>query len=146
MNVKAGGTTMKYWKQFAEMLGLELEQEFVLTDVDGKRKNRFTYKITEDGILYKPPEYINWLSSSLVSLIEIINGDYKVVSKQWKPKKGEKYFYYAKAFGQTVYKIWIDENYDLLLWKTGNCFRTDEEAATKGKEITEQIRKEYEEA
>ena len=26
---------MNYWKQFAEMLGLELEQEFLLTDVDG---------------------------------------------------------------------------------------------------------------
>ena len=26
---------MNYWKQFAEILSLELEQEFVLTDVDG---------------------------------------------------------------------------------------------------------------
>ena len=26
---------MNYYKQFAEMLGLELEQEFVITDVDG---------------------------------------------------------------------------------------------------------------
>ena len=44
---------MNYYKQFAEMLGLELEQEFVLTDADGKRKDVYTYKITEDGILYQ---------------------------------------------------------------------------------------------
>ena len=103
MNVKVGGATMKYWKQFAEMLGLELNQEFVLTDVDGKRKNRFTYKIIEDGILYRPPEYINWLSSSLVTLIEIINGDYKVVTKPWKPEKGEKYWFYLYGTKEVIY-------------------------------------------
>ena len=141
--VKAGGVTMNYWKQFAEMLGLELEQEFVLTDVYGKRKDIFTYKITEDGIFYKS-KISNWLKTELVDAL--LNGCIKAVPKPWKPEKGDKYFYYAKAFGQTVYKIWIDENYDLLLWKVGNCFRTEEEAATKGKEIMEQIQKEYEEA
>ena len=35
MNVKFGGTAMSKWKQFAEMLGLELEEEFSLPDVDG---------------------------------------------------------------------------------------------------------------
>lgn len=28
---------MNYYKQIAEMLGIELEQEFVITDLDGKR-------------------------------------------------------------------------------------------------------------
>lgn len=144
MNVKAGGTIMKYWKQFAEMLGLELEQEFVLTDVDGKRKDIFTYKITEYGIFYKSKISNDWFKTELVD--ELLNGCIKPVAKPWKPKKGGKYWYYAKAFGQIVYKIWIDENYDLLLWKVGNCFKTEEEAATKGKEIMEQIQKEYEEA
>ena len=136
---------MNKWKEFAEMLGLELEQEFVLTDRDGNRKDKYTYKITEDGLLYKSPTF-NWSISSLGTIGNLLNGDYKALPKTWKPKKREKYFYYAKAFGQTVYKIWIDENYDLLLWKVGNCFRTEEEAKTKGKEIMEQIQKEYEEA
>lgn len=135
---------MNKWKEFAEMLGLELEQEFVLTDVEGKRKDIFTYKITEDGIFYKSKISNDWFKTELVD--ELLKGCIKAVAKQWKPKKGEKYFYYAKAFGQTVYKIWIDENYDLLLWKVGNCFRTEEEAKTKGKEIMEKIQKEYEEA
>ena len=51
---------MNYYKQFAEMLGLELEQEFVLTDIDGNRKDKYTYKITEDGLLYKSQTFINW--------------------------------------------------------------------------------------
>lgn len=135
---------MNYWKQFAEILGLELEQEFVLTDVDGNIKDIFTYKITEDGIFYKSKISNDWFKTELVDAL--LNGCIKAVPKPWKPEKGEKYFYYAKAFGQTVYKIWIDENYDLLLWKVGNCFKTEEEAKDKGKEIMEQIKKEYEEA
>ena len=31
---------MNYYKQFAEMLGLEPEQVFVLTDDDGNRKDK----------------------------------------------------------------------------------------------------------
>ena len=137
---------MNYYKQFAEMLGLELDQECVLTDVDGNTKGELIYKFTEDGLLYKSPTLVKWSKSSSGTILRLLNGDYKVVSKPWKPEKGGKYFYYAKALGQTVYKIWIDENYDLLLWKTGNCFKTREEAETKGKEIMEQIQKEYEEA
>ena len=114
-------------------------QEFVLTDIDENRKDIFTYKITEDGIFYKSKINNDWFKTELVDAL--LNGCIKAVPKPWKPEKGEKYFYYAKAFGQTVYKIWIDENYDLLLWKVGNCFKTEEEAKDKGKEIMEQIKK-----
>ena len=137
---------MNNWGKFAEMLGLELNQEFVITKLDGKRKDLYTYEITEEGIFYKSRINNDWLRDEMGLVEELLNGCIKAVPKQWKPKKGEKYFYYAKAFGQTVYKIWIDENYDLLLWKVGNCFRTEEEAKTKGKEIMEKIQKEYEEA
>ena len=146
MGIKKGEATMNYWKQFAEMLGLEIGQKFVLTKPDGKRKDLYTYEITEEGIFYKSRISCDWLRDEMGLAEELLNGCVKALTKPWKPKKGDKYFYYAKAFGQTVYKIWIDENYDLLLWKVGNCFKTEEEAKTKGKEIMEQIQKEYEEA
>ena len=137
---------MNYYKQFAEMLGLELEQEFVLTDVDGNRKDKYTYKITEDGLLYKSPTF-NWAISSLGTIGKILDGDVKAVPKPWKPKKGETYWYYPNPiyFGVINSYVWNDDLTDLLFWKVGNCFKTEEEAATKGKEIMEQIQKEYEE-
>lgn len=137
---------MNYWKQFAEMLGLELEQEFVLTDGDGKRKNELTYKITEYGPLCRSLIVNDWLTVSLITFKKIMDGDYKVVTKPWKPKKGEQYWFYSYSMKQKYSKKWVGENYDLLLWKVGNFFKTEEEAETKGKEIMEQIRKEYEEA
>ena len=138
---------MNYYKQFAEMLGLELEQEFVLTDVEGNRKDKYTYKITEDGLLYKSPTF-NWAISSLGTIGKLLDGDVKSIPKPWKPKKGETYWYYPNPiyFGVINSYVWNDDLTDLLFWKVGNCFKTEEEAKTKGKEIMEQIQKEYEEA
>lgn len=139
---------MNNWGKFAEMLGLELDQEFVLTDVDGNTKGELIYKFTEDGLLYKPPTLVNWSKSSSGTIVRLLNGDYKVVTKPWKPKKGDIYSYYINStyFDGTNSCMWTDEGLDLLFWKAGNCFKTRDEAETKGKEIMEQIQKEYEEA
>ena len=141
---------MNYWKQFAEMLGLELEQEFVLTDVDGNTKGELIYKFTEDGFLSKPPEDVNWsvMPICTFTIVNLLSGNIKAVPKPWKPKKGDIYSYYINStyFDGTNSCRWTDEGLDLLFWKVGNCFRTKEEAETKGKEIMEQIQKEYEDA
>ena len=137
---------MNNWGKFAEMLKLEFEQEFVLTDVDGNAKGELIYKFTEDGLLYKSPTLVKWSKSSSGTILRLLNGDYKVVSKPWKPKKGEKYWCYLYGVKEVIDSRWSGGTYDLLLWKVGNCFKTQEEAATKGKEIMEQIQKEYDEA
>lgn len=137
---------MNYWKQFAEMLGLELEQEFILTDADGNRKNKYTYKFTEDGVLYKSPTFTNWSINSLGTIGSLLNGDVKAVPKPWKPKEDEKYWSYSGMFDRGTRCTWLNSATDLMLWKTGNCFETKEEAEAKGKEIIEALRKDYEEA
>lgn len=137
---------MNYYKQFAEMLGLELEQEFVLTDADGNRKNKYTYKFTEDGVLYKSPTFINWSVNSLGTIGSLLNGDVKAVPKPWKPKKGDAYWKWATNLELAQFKRWNDASVDFACWKLGNCFKTSEEAKTKGKEIMEKLVKEYKEA
>ena len=137
---------MNYYKQFAEMLGLELEQEFVLKDDDGNRKDTYTYKRTADGLLYKTPTFINWAISSLGTIGKLLDGDVIALAKPWKPKKGEKYWTYSEIWEEVTSFRFEGYYYDLLLWKVGNCFKTRDEAEDKGKEIMEQIHKEYEEA
>ena len=139
---------MNYYKQFAEMIGLELDQEFVLTDIDGKIKDWYTYKITENGIFYKSKISGDWLRDKPLVVEELLKGCIKAVPKQWKPKKGDNYSYYINStyFEGINSCMWTDECLDLLHWKVGNCFKTEEEAKTKGKEIMEQIQKEYEKA
>lgn len=137
---------MNYYKQFAEMLGLELEQEFVLIDADGNRKNKYTYKFTKDGVLYRSPTFTNWSVNSLGTIGSLLNGDVKAVPKPWKPKEDEKYWYYLGMFDRGTRCTWLNSATDLMLWKVGNCFKTKEEAEAKGGEIIEALLKEYEEA
>lgn len=137
---------MNYWKQFAEMLGLELGQEFVLTDSYGKRKDGYTYQITKNGILYKSQINDDLYGERSETTERLLEGYYKAVPKPWELKVGEKYFYYSVSLNRATTRKWCNGNYDLLLWKFGNCFKTEKEANEKGKEIMEQIKKEYEEA
>ena len=137
---------MNYYKQFAEMLGLELEQEFVLTDVDGKIKDWYTYKITENGIFYKSKINEDWIKDKPIVVEELLNGCIKAVPKQWKPKYGEQYWIYSFKNNKAFCSFFGNYVEEYAMWKIGNCFRTEEEAKTKGKEIMEAIQKEYEEA
>ena len=125
------------------MLDLELEQEFVITDLDGKRKDTITYKFTEDGLFSKA----NDLSVKVTLILDLLlTGKYKAVPKPWKPKKGDEYWRCRSKYGSFSSTIWLDDVIDICGWKSGNCFRTKEEAETKGKEIMEKLVKEYEEA
>lgn len=134
---------MNYYKQIAEMLGLELEQEFVITDLDGKRKDTITYKLTEDGLFSNA----NGLSVKVTLILDLLlSGKYKAVPKPFKPKYGEQYWSYSFRSNQARCSLFEDYVEDYAMWKSGNCFKTKEEAETKGKEIMEQIQKEYEEA
>ena len=137
---------MNYWKQFAEMLGLELEQEFRLVKPDGTKVDNDLYKIREDGLFYKKRKNGVWLSEPSTTLYSLLQGLCKVVTKPWKPKKGDEYWRCSSTRGYVSSAIWLDDVIDLCGWKSGNCFRTKEEAETKGKEIMEKLVKEYEES
>lgn len=137
---------MNYWKQFAKMLGLELGQEFVLTDSYGKRKDGYTYQITKNGILYKSQINDDWYGERSETIERLLAGYDKAVPKPWKPKKGDTCWYYSIGWKRAISLTWEGETIDSCLWKCGNCFRTEEEAKTKGKKIMEQIQKEFEES
>ena len=136
---------MTYWKQFAAMLGLELGEKFELTYDDGTI-DEDTYKIEEDGLYYKQKQSEDWFAEPSTTVNKLVNGYCKAVPKQWKPKKDEQYWYYSIAWESALGLEFNSSIGDLLNWKVGNCFKTKEEALVKGKEIMEQIMKEYKEA
>lgn len=135
---------MNYWKQFAEMLGLELGEKFELT-YDGTI-NEDTYKIEEDGFYYKNKQSEGWFAEPSTTVNKLISGYCKAVPKPWKPKFGEQYWSYSLRNNQARCSLFGDYVEDYAIWKSGNCFRTEGEAKTKGKGIMEQIKEEYEES
>ena len=137
---------MSYWEQFAKMFGLELDEEFSLAKPNGEKINKDTYKFKVDGLFYKSPFGTNWYREPSKTTYYLLMGDYKVLLKPWKPKEGEKYWHYSEAWNEGIFSKWAGEYIDLICWKAGNCFKTQEEANIKGKEVIEQIRKGFEEA
>lgn len=132
---------MNYYKQVAEMLGIKLNEEF-----DVNYMLSYRYMLTEGGLKFKDKSSDTWLGYSSPVLSKLLRGDYSIVKLPFKPEDGDKYYVYSiyRLASSEVY--WNGDTSDLVYWKLGNCFRTREEAETKGKEIMETIKKEYRES
>lgn len=132
---------MNYYKQIAEMLGVQLNEKFMLKGTDNRIRPRI-YKITDKGLFYEFDE--KWLEG--YNLFAIFQGDLKIVKLPWKPKFDGYYYYYSPYTELVCSDMWVSKASDYCMWKLGNCFRTKAEAETKGKEIMEAIQKEYRES
>lgn len=139
---------MNYYKQFAEMLGLELGQEFNITSDDGERTSPSLYKIMEGGIFSRGTKDADgsWGLEQSHVIASLLIGALKAVPKPFKPEKGDRYWNYSVITNRACCSVFGEFIEDYAIWKSGNCFRTKEEAETKGKEIMEKLVKEYEEA
>lgn len=138
---------MTYYKQFAEILGLELGQEFNTTSADGEQTSSLVYRIEEDGVYSAiSSNAALWGREQSTIVDRLLCGVLVPVPKPWKPSEGYKYWWYSIAWNQAIDNEFNSSIGDLLHWKVGNCFKTKEEAETKGKEIMEQIMKEYKES
>lgn len=125
---------MNYWKQFAEMLGLELGEKFELTYDDGTI-NEDTYKIEEDGFYYKNKQSEDWFAEPSTTINKLISGYCKAVPKTFKPKYGEQYWSYSLRNNQARCSLFGDYVEDYAMWKSGNCFRTEENLKPKAKKL-----------
>lgn len=136
---------MNYYKQIAEMLGVKLEEEFKLKPSCLEKPWNSLYRFSTDGLENKYSDGA-WVKCEKGAIDQILIGQTEVIKIPWKPKKGEAYWHYSKGWEQATFRNWEGTLDDLCTWKCGSCFRTEEEANTKGKEIMEAIQKEYEEA
>lgn len=127
---------MNYMAEVANMLGVELGEEF-------KCDNGYKYMFTEKGVishdfvrhgLYLRPDeeaehYVNILMS-------LLNGSLTIISKPWHPNKND-IFWSVDAVGNAMWGVWQGTTQHLTYYKLGNCYRTQEEAeANRGKWIS----------
>lgn len=131
---------MNYYENVAKLLGVELGEKFKLRN-DASNYCDDTFYFSEYGL-----KDIDVLYSCNELLNEILTGKAEIVKLPWKPKFGEQYWNYSARTNQACCSMFEEFVEDYAIWKSGNCFRTEEEAKTKGKEIMEKLVKEYEEA
>lgn len=124
---------MNYMEQVAQMLGVELEEEFYLKNTTNgyycaSGKNKTTFKLSDSGMQMKfvhNNDY-EWCSIDAM-LAEILTGSLEIVKKPCKPKNDE-VFYTVNLKKQVVRDTFDDfYNLDVMRCVLGKYFQTKEE-------------------
>lgn len=122
---------MNYMNQIAQMLGVELDEEFYLESIEygcyflDDRSNKATFKLSLSGMM---TNYHNdeWKSAD-ECLISLLEGAYTIVKKPWKPEENEEYYCVNANKNIDTFHFDISSAWDLISYSLGNCFRTKEE-------------------
>lgn len=116
---------MNYMEQVAQMLGVELEEEFSLHTAGGTLG---TYRLDEFGMSWRQGEESDWETAYWMN--EILSGTAEIIKKPWMPKTGETYFLWNTVNNECFvdYDVWSDYGDDVIAYRFGNCYRTKEEA------------------
>lgn len=124
-----GGSKMNHMKQVAEMLGVELGEEFKVRykDSDEVEIDDKIIKINEDGLRIKGYENVVAYALENLLLRGLIDGSLEVVKLPWKPKNREKYWC-VNTLGYIHSNIFDSYTVNLLWYKAGRMYRTYEEA------------------
>lgn len=129
-----GEEKKNYIEQFAEMLGVEVGEEFNIINRYGDLFISSPHKLTEDGFVDREGHSTFKLSG------HVISGDCTIQKLPWKPENGENYFFVDinRKIGSVAFNFY--NFYDLIMYSFGNCFRTKEEALKNIDKIVEKLK------
>ncbi len=132
-----------YMPEVAEMLGVEIGEEFDILYKDGTATELGPFKFTNETILDCDGDELQcW------RLCCLLNGIGTIQKSPWRPKVGDAFFYVLTNGEIQKYVFEIDNIHTLMLFSFGNCFPTKaaaEAAAPEMLEKFEEIKKEVRE-
>lgn len=110
---------MNYMENVAKMLGVELEEEFMVTEDDS------IYILTKDGLEYKSDDG-NWHYANNVFL-NLLDGTTEIIKLPWQPKKGDEYYCPGEGFNNVFRALWGNTVFGFAFKEAGFIFKTYEE-------------------
>jgi len=133
-NQRGNNMGKNYWEEVAKIFGLELGQKVDVLNENGNRFFNSPYAFRKQGFFNSAQ------NNSFDTFVGIMSGIYTIKKIPWKPKDGD-WFYHIQPNG----KIWNSRFYktgtlDRLLYKSGNCFKTKEEAKQNATRIVEMLK------
>lgn len=128
--------------QIAQMLGVELGEEFKIKGED----ELMTYRFNSDGlqVTYDDGIEIPYISTNL-ALVALVKGEEEIIKLSWKPKKGETYFTFELLSGKWVVRSfwWGGFPNEYALLDKGWVYRTCEEAEAALPKVAAELGVEY---
>lgn len=135
--------------QIAELLGVELGEEFALKDNHDNSTSNETYEFSENALLYKYGDDDSYCLASSITLCSLLSGDMEVAKLPWKPKRHETYYGFSfKTFSNPCWCVncfsWDESPADFAKLKAGWIFRTRAEANAALPAVAKELGVEYE--
>lgn len=116
-----------YMSEIAKMLGVELDEEFMIEDSDGNLIKIGFYKLTNVGCFYKETQNQKFLENGNGVFLGILQGTYRIRKLPWEPKYNDEYYYPTNEFKTVGCYKWGNSCCDLAYKEAGFVFRTKEE-------------------
>lgn len=109
-----------------EALGLQEHEEFNLINPQQSVISR-AFRFTSNSLQIHYPQ--GWEEAHDMTLRALLRGDLKVAKLPFKPKEFEIYHYVSLYTGRVVQDMYTENrDVDKVQVKSGNCYRTEEEA------------------
>ena len=108
-----------YMQKVAEMLGVDLGEEFEVTYPEN------THMILKEDGLHGDSIYTNYDADYILRCL--LTGESAVKIKSGFPKYHDTYFFVNET-GKVGDEVWVDDDIDIMRYKLGNCYKTRTEA------------------
>lgn len=129
--------------EVAQMLGVELEEVFKVTDDDSGKYHNY-YKFTEKKGIEVSEDNVKWEADIAGTLVLewLLIGVARIIKLPWKPSLGDVYYMPSVTSIDKYIKIfWADSRNDEDYYQQGLVLRTEKEAVELAEEMLDVARK-----
>ena len=131
--------------EVAQMLGVELEEVFKVTDDDSGKYHNY-YKFTEKKGIEVSDDNVKWEADTTEVLVLkwLLIGVARIIKLPWRPSRGDVYYMPSvTSIGKYIKLFWTDSRNDEGSYQQGLVLRTKKEAVELAEEMLDVARKKF---
>ena len=131
--------------EVAQMLGVELEEVFKVTDDDSGKYHNY-YKFTEKKGIEVSDDNVKWEADTAGTLVLkwLLIGVARIIKLPWRPSRGDVYYMPSvTSIGKYIKLFWTGSRNDEGSYQQGLVLRTEKEAVELAEEMLDVARKKF---
>ena len=131
--------------EVAQMLGVELEEVFKVTDDDSGKYHNY-YKFTEKKGIEVSEDNVKWEADTAGVLVLkwLLIGVARIIKLPWRPSRGDVYYMPSvTSIGKYIKLFWTGSRNDEGSYQQGLVLRTKKEAVELAEEMLDVARKKF---
>ena len=131
--------------EVAQMLGVELEEVFKVTDDDSGKYHNY-YKFTEKKGIEVSEDNVKWEADTAGTLVLkwLLIGVARIIKLPWRRSRGDVYYMPSvTSIGKYIKLFWTGSRNDEISYQQGLVLRTKKEAVELAEEMLDVARKKF---